>query len=273
MRRVHDHAQAIGKSSETGHRKGNSRYQLRDDTRLYSWHIRQGNKDVEPINPRRMLLNSDAAGKNKLSKEDLVQLLSLKEQEQQQLFGCAAKIKLKHVGNKVWLRGLIELSNICEKDCYYCGIRRSNNHTHRYSISHDEVMPTVKSAYEKGYGSVAIQSGEVTSRAFIDKIDKIVREAKQVSGGELGITISCGEQSEETYRRWFESGADRYLLRIETSSEELYGRLHPNDEMHNYGKRVHALEILRKTGYQVGTGVMIGLPFKQKKCWRTICSL
>jgi len=212
-----------------------------------------------------MLLNSDTIGKNGLSKEDLVQLLSLKEQEQQQLFGCAAKIKLKHVGNKVWLRGLIELANICEKDCYYCGIRRSNNHTHRYSISHDEVMLAVKSAYEKGYGSVAIQSGEVTSRAFIDKIDKIVREAKQVSGGELGITISCGEQSEETYRRWFESGADRYLLRIETSSEELYGRLHPNDEMHNYGKRVHALEILRKTGYQVGTGVMIGLPFQTKE--------
>jgi len=202
-----------------------------------------------------------------------VQLLSLKEQEQQQLFGCAAKIKLKHVGNKVWLRGLIELSNICEKDCYYCGIRRSNNHTHRYSISHDEVMPTVKSAYEKGYGSVAIQSGEVTSRAFIDKIDKIVREAKQVSGGELGITISCGEQSEETYRRWFKVAQTAICCALRLLRKNYTGDCIPTMKCITTANGCMRLKYCGRTGYQVGTGVMIGLPFKQKKCWRTICSL
>ncbi|ULB34858.1 MULTISPECIES: [FeFe] hydrogenase H-cluster radical SAM maturase HydE [Proteiniphilum] len=204
----------------------------------------------------------DILKKSILSKDDIVTLLSLQDEEKQQLFSYSAKIKLQNVGNKVFLRGLIELSNICEKDCYYCGIRRSNSNTHRYILSHDEVMKAVKNAYEKGYGSVAIQSGETSSKAFVNKIDKIVSESKSVTNGEIGITLSCGEQSEETYRRWFESGADRYLLRIEASSEELYGRLHPNDEIHSYGKRINALEALRKTGYQVGTGVMIGLPFQ-----------
>lgn len=204
----------------------------------------------------------DALKKSILSKDDIVTLLSLQDEEEQQLFGYSAKIKQQNVGNKVFLRGLIELSNICEKDCYYCGIRRSNSNTHRYILSHDEVMKAVKNAYEKGYGSVAIQSGETSSKAFINKIDNIVSESKRVTNGEIGITLSCGEQSEETYRRWFESGADRYLLRIEASSEDLYRRLHPNDEIHSYGKRLKALEALRKSGYQVGTGVMIGLPFQ-----------
>lgn len=201
--------------------------------------------------------------KSTLSKDDIITLLSLTgEEEQQHLFDCSKEIKLRHVGNIVYLRGLIELSNVCEKDCYYCGIRRSNSTIHRYSLSYDEVMEAVRKGHEKGYGSIAIQSGEISSKAFIDKIDKILKDSKRATNGEIGITLSCGEQSEDTYRRWFESGADRYLLRIETSSEELYGRLHPNDEMHNYGKRMHALETLRKTRYQVGTGVMIGLPFQ-----------
>jgi len=200
--------------------------------------------------------------KSTLSKDDIITLLSLTGEEQQQLFGYAAKIKLQHAGNKVWLRGLIELSNVCEKDCYYCGIRRSNNNTHRYSLSHDEVTQAVKNAYEKGYGSVAIQSGEISSKAFIDKIDEILKDSKRATNGEIGITLSCGEQSEETYRRWFESGADRYLLRIETSSEELYKKLHPHDGMHIYSRRMKALEAIRTTGYQLGTGVMIGLPFQ-----------
>ncbi|MDD4631869.1 MAG: [FeFe] hydrogenase H-cluster radical SAM maturase HydE, partial [Proteiniphilum sp.] len=200
--------------------------------------------------------------KSMLSKEEIVSLLSLRGNKQQQLFSHAANVKRQQTGNIVWLRGLIELSNRCMKDCYYCGIRCSNKEVTRYSLTHDEVMQVVTRAYEKGYGSVAIQSGEVSSKTFTDKINKMVSDSKRMTQGKIGITLSCGEQSEETYRRWFESGADRYLLRIETSSEALYGRLHPNDDMHSYVKRVKALESLRKTGYQVGTGVMIGLPFQ-----------
>ena len=197
-----------------------------------------------------------------LTKEEIVHLLSVTGEEEAQLFAFASKIKQQQVGNSVYLRGLIELSNICVKDCYYCGIRHSNYKTNRYSLSHNEVMQAVEKAYRLGFGSVTIQSGEVTSKAFTEKIDLIIRDAKQRTNGEIGITLSCGEQSEECYRQWFESGADRYLLRIETSSEEFYKKLHPNNELHSYSKRIKALEALRKTGYQTGTGVMIGLPFQ-----------
>lgn len=200
--------------------------------------------------------------KKRLSKEEIVHLLSIEGEEEQQLFSFASKIKQQHVGNRVYLRGLIELSNICEKDCYYCGIRHSNRNIKRYTLSHKEVMQAIESAYRLGFGSVAIQSGETRSAAFTKKIDRIIRDAKQSTNGEIGITLSCGEQTQECYRRWFESGADRYLLRIETSSEELYKRLHPNDEFHSYSNRMKALEALRETGYQTGTGVMIGLPFQ-----------
>ncbi len=197
-----------------------------------------------------------------LSKDDLVALLSLTGEKEQALFDYSSSLKQKSVGNEVFLRGLIEISNICKKDCYYCGIRKSNNSIHRYSLNHKEVIEIVKQAYENGYGSVAIQSGELSSKSFINKIDTILIESKKITNNRIGITLSCGEQSEETFKRWFESGADRYLLRIETTSEELYRQLHPNDDLHSFSRRVEALESLRKINYQVGTGVMIGLPFQ-----------
>jgi biotin synthase len=197
-----------------------------------------------------------------LSRDRLIDLLSSSGEEEKALFDYSTATKLKNVGNEVYLRGLIELSNICDKDCFYCGIRKSNNNITRFTLKYEEVIESVKYAYEKGYGSIVIQSGERSSRSFSDKIDKIIRESKKITNNNIGITLSCGEQSEETYLRWFESGADRYLLRIETSSEELYKKLHPKDTLHNYTNRRNALELLRKTGYQLGTGVMIGLPFQ-----------
>ncbi len=202
---------------------------------------------------------------SELSREQITTLLQAGGSVEENLFHRSAALKQAQVGNNVYLRGLIELSNICEKDCYYCGIRCSNREVHRYSLTYDEVMNTILFAHDNGFGSVAIQSGELSSPAFIRHIDKIVRDTQKATGGEIGITLSCGEQTEETYRRWFESGAERYLLRIETSSEKLYGKLHPADEKHSYGRRIRALEALRKTGYQTGTGVMIGLPFQREE--------
>ena len=196
------------------------------------------------------------------SKENITQLLSVSGNDERALFGYASRIKQQHVGNTVYLRGLIEFSNICEKNCYYCGIRHDNNDTHRYCLTDNEVLDAVRFAHENGFGSVAIQSGELSSDAFTRKIDFILKEAMKLTNGEIGITLSCGEQSEDTYRRWFESGAKRYLLRIESSSEDLYYKIHPKDEGHNFAKRLKALESLKKTGYQTGTGVMIGLPFQ-----------
>ena len=197
-----------------------------------------------------------------LSKDELVELLSSTGKKERTLFNYSSKSKLQNVGNEVYLRGLIELTNVCEKDCFYCGIRKSNKSIRRYSLKHEEVIELVKFAYEKGYGSVAIQTGEIKSAAFTNRIDRIIKDSKKITNNQIGITLSCGEQCEETYRRWFESGADRYLLRIETSSEELYKKLHPTGESYSFSKRLKALELLRKTDYQVGTGVMIGLPFQ-----------
>ncbi|MDO5524215.1 MAG: [FeFe] hydrogenase H-cluster radical SAM maturase HydE [Bacteroidia bacterium] len=199
---------------------------------------------------------------NELSKENLTQLLSITGDDEMVLFGHAAKIKAESVGNTVYLRGLIEFSNICEKNCYYCGIRRDNSETHRYCLTDDEVLEAIRFAHENGFGSVAIQSGELSSDAFTRKIDFLLKEAMRITNGEIGITLSCGEQSEEVYRRWFESGAQRYLLRIESSSQELYEKIHPKNEVHSFKNRLDALERLKKCGYQVGTGVMIGLPFQ-----------
>lgn len=200
-----------------------------------------------------------------LSKEDLVHFLRATGKDEQILFDYAAKIKRENVGRKVYLRGLIELSNRCEKDCFYCGIRKSNTASHRYCLTDGEAVEAVRFAHCHGFGSVAIQSGELSSDAFTQKIDGILKKSMRATHGEIGITLSCGEQSEEVYRRWFESGAQRYLLRIESSSEELYRKIHPKNEKHSFSKRLKALECLKKTGYQTGTGVMIGLPFQTEE--------
>ncbi|VAW25229.1 [FeFe]-hydrogenase maturation protein HydE, partial [hydrothermal vent metagenome] len=109
---------------------------------------------------------------------------------------------------------------------------------------------------------VVLQSGELSSPAFTKRVASLLKQIKKLSDNELGITLSCGEQTRETYALWRESGAHRYLLRIESSDPGLYYKIHPQDERHSFEKRLEALSLLRETGYQVGTGVMIGLPFQ-----------
>ncbi|MFT3753918.1 MAG: [FeFe] hydrogenase H-cluster radical SAM maturase HydE [Paludibacter sp.] len=200
--------------------------------------------------------------KPEFTKDDIVRLLQVNDAEEKILFKHAARVKEDSIGNTVYLRGLIEMSNVCEKDCLYCGIRNSNENTNRYSLPEDEVLEAIRFAHENRYGSVAIQSGELTGKGFTDKINRIIHQAGLLTNDEIGITLSCGEQTEDTYRQWFESGAHRYLLRIESSTEELYYRIHPQDNNHNFENRLNALKTLRKIGYQVGTGVMVGLPFQ-----------
>jgi biotin synthase len=194
--------------------------------------------------------------------DDLVTLLSAEGNERQLLFQQAQKVKLENIGNKVYFRGLVEFSNICAKDCLYCGIRKSNENVIRYEATDNEILEACRFAWENRFGSVVLQSGELSSPAFVNRIDTLLRKIKQLSNNELGITLSCGEQSLETYRRWFESGAHRYLLRIESSNPELYRKIHPDNEFHSFDQRLQSLNDLRTAGYQVGTGVMIGLPFQ-----------
>ena len=205
---------------------------------------------------------SDILQNKEFTRDELVKLLSAEGEERQQLFQRAQLVKSETVGNKVYFRGLIEFSNKCAKDCLYCGIRKSNNKVVRYELIDQEILEACRFAWLNRFGSVVLQSGEISSPAFVKRIDLLLKKIKKLSNGELGITLSCGEQSIETYRQWRQSGAHRYLLRIESSNPELYRKIHPNNDLHSYERRVQSIRDLKASGYQVGTGVMIGLPFQ-----------
>ena len=178
----------------------------------------------------------------------------------------AYRVKVATVGPEVYLRGLIEISNICVKNCLYCGIRRDIR-CPRYELSDEEVLATARSSARRRFGSVVIQGGERTDAAFVHRITRLlkaIREIGPAAEGDkpLGITLSLGEQPREVYEEWFDAGAHRYLLRIESTNPDLYHRIHPNDPLHSYDRRLQALYDLKETGYQAGTGAMIGLPFQ-----------
>ena len=202
--------------------------------------------------------------KYNFTKENIIELLGEKDQNRvQQLYDDAFRTKIDNVGNKVYLRGLVEITNICRKNCLYCGIRRDNSSNDRYEIDIEDVIPAARLAYEQGYGSMVIQGGERHDKKFRDKITSILKEVRKISSeSPLGITLSLGEQPFDVYQEWFEAGAHRYLLRIESSTQELFEKIHPMDESHSFQTRLTALKDLRRAGYQVGTGVMIGLPFQ-----------
>jgi biotin synthase len=199
------------------------------------------------------------------NRNDLKSLLESEGEEMDMLLGRGRAIREREVGDRVHFRGLIEFSNICGKDCYYCGIRSSNRKVQRYNLTDEQILEAARFAHENKYGSLVLQSGEMESPEFTGRVEKLLTEIKRLSAGTLGITLSLGEQQPEVYERWYEAGAHRYLLRIETSSAELYRRLHPDDHRHSYQRRLDCLGTLRSIGYQTGTGVMIGLPFQETR--------
>lgn len=203
------------------------------------------------------ILSQDTFGR-----EDLVRLLEVSGEERKLLFEKSAAVKNKYIGNKVWFRGLIEFSNVCSKDCLYCGIRKGNNSVARYSLTDEEILDAARFAFENRYGSIALQSGELESPAVTSRIENLLHRIKDLSDGKLGVTLSVGEQSPETYKKWFDAGAHRYLLRIEATNEKLYRKIHPDNSKHDFHRRLDCLKSLQDIGYQTGTGVMIGLPFQ-----------
>ncbi len=204
------------------------------------------------------ILKQARAGEE-LAVDELVALLSITDKDElQALYDCAYFLKEQYVGKIAYFRGIIECSNLCIKDCYYCGIRKSNTNVERFQMDEDEIFKEAVWAYEAEYGSCVIQSGERRDEEYISMIERVVGRIKEATKGKLGITLSLGEQTEETYRRWRAVGAHRYLLRIETTNPGLYAKIHPDD--HSLEERKECLAALRRTGYQVGTGVMMGLP-------------
>jgi biotin synthase len=184
-------------------------------------------------------------------------------QEIAQIRRAAEERLLAHCGDTVRLRGLIEFSNRCVCDCHYCGIRRGNRTLQRYSLSLEQILRSAQWCAQQGYGSVVLQAGERRDAPFVDFVEQAVRQIKAGTQSEalpqgLGITLCVGEQDEASYRRWFEAGAHRYLLRMESFSPALFAALHPPTQ--TQAGRLACLHTLQGIGYQVGTGVMIGLP-------------
>ncbi len=208
------------------------------------------------------ILEKAAKEPKSLNTAELSELVSLTDAGSIREMRCAAyELKCKYSGKAVSMRGIIELGNVCAKDCFYCGIRKSNSNIGRYRLSLEDVERMARVNYEDDYASIVLQSGEVESEAHTEFIEECIKRIVAVTprGKEpLGITLSLGEQSEEVYRRWKDAGAARYLLRIETSNRELYRKLHP--ENHDFDRRVECLHLLRRCGYQMGTGVMSCLP-------------
>ncbi len=167
----------------------------------------------------------------------------------------AREISASVFHKKVYVRGLIEFSNICQRDCYYCGLRRSKS-IHRYRLSLDEILEACHTGYDLSYRTFVLQSGE--DPWFTDeRISEIVRAIRE-RYPDVAITLSVGERSKEVYRAWFEAGADRYLLRHETADSLHYSSMHPADM--NLESRIDCLRNLKEIGYQVGCGFMVGTP-------------
>lgn len=170
----------------------------------------------------------------------------------------AAKKRKAIYGCDVYIRGLIEISNICKNDCYYCGIRRGNQTCDRYRLTADEILCCCDDGYALGFRTFVLQGGE--DPYFTDEVVcGIVGRIKE-KYADCAVTLSLGERSRESYRAMYDAGADRYLLRHETASEEHYRKLHP-PEM-NFQNRMQCLHVLRDIGYQVGCGFMVGSPYQ-----------
>ena len=172
------------------------------------------------------------------------------------LWAAADKTRKKHVGEEVHLRGLVEISNHCLRQCHYCGLRAGNTDVTRYRMPIDDIVASAQKAKDFGYGTVVLQAGE-DEGLTVDGVSEIVRRIKAETG--RAVTLSLGERLPEELRTWRKAGADRYLLRFETSNSELFSRMHPP----RGGQRPSRMELLRMLaplGYEVGSGVMIGIP-------------
>ena len=179
-----------------------------------------------------------------------------------EVFAAAREVKARCGKTEILPRGLIETSNICAKDCLYCGIRKGNTKVPRYLIPEEEVAQCIEEARRRGYPAVAFQAGEIESEANTAYYERLIAYAagrgRPALPKPLEVTLSLGEQTEEVYRRWKDAGAMRYLIRIETSNRELYEKIHPAEC--SFDRRLGCIRTLKKLGYVTGSGVMIGIP-------------
>lgn len=189
---------------------------------------------------------------NEFSRNDIIEILK-DDSNNDWLFSLADKTREEYVGDEVHLRGLIEFSNICKRQCKYCGLRCEDKYIDRYRISKENIISYAEHAVNMGYKTIVLQSGE-DEYYNTDLMCEIIAEIKKLG---VALTLSIGEKTYEEYKAFKEAGADRYLIRIETSDKTLYNQMHPNMDFDN---RVRCLENLGRLGYEVGTGCLVGLP-------------
>jgi len=183
---------------------------------------------------------------------------SASTEERKSLFAAALEKRRQYYGNSVYFRGLIEFSSYCKNDCYYCGIRKSNKNAHRYRLTREEILGCCEEGRRLGFRTFVLQSGEDPYYTD-DRMCSIIAEIHR-RFPDCAITLSTGEKSRESYQKYFDAGADRYLLRHESASEPHYMKLHPEDM--SLGHRKQCLHDLKEIGYQVGAGFMVGSPFQ-----------
>ena len=184
-------------------------------------------------------------------------ILSCEEYDEELRINADA-VRREHYGNQVYIRGLIEFTNYCKNNCYYCGIRRDNRNAVRYRLTQEEILTCCQEGYALGFRTFVLQGGE--DAYFTDeKICSIVSEIKK-NYPDCAVTLSIGEKSYESYLAYYQAGADRYLLRHETADAEHYRKLHPSEMSCEH--RQECLFNLKKIGYQVGAGIMVGSPFQ-----------
>lgn len=189
-----------------------------------------------------------------LCKKDIMYLLSADGREQKTLFGLADEMRYKNCGDVVHLRGIIEFSNCCRRDCYYCGLRCSNDKVERYRMEEDELIEATVGVKEIGFYTVVLQSGE-DSYYSAEMLSRVIKAVK--GDGSIAVTLSIGERIEKEYRLFKDAGADRFLLKHETSDEKLFKRLRRGMELK---ERLECLKILKRLGYEIGSGNIVGLP-------------
>lgn len=193
-----------------------------------------------------------------LSEEDYLFLIKNRNEETAEyLRRKADKARRKIYGNKIFIRGLIEISNICKNDCYYCGIRKSNKNCDRYKLSEADILSCCENGYKLGFRTFVLQGGEGAFKS--DEISSIVRKIKQ-KYPDCAVTLSLGEYQKSDYLKMKNAGADRYLLRHETARKEHYEKLHP--ENMSYDNRMRCLKDLKELGFQVGSGFLVGSPYQ-----------
>lgn len=174
------------------------------------------------------------------------------------LFAEARRVRHATKGNGVFLRGLIELSSICDRNCLYCGMRHENPNVRRYAMQDDEIVACAALAAELNFGTVVLQAGECERLWTQARISQLIRRIKAETGQK--ITLSLGERSEDDTAAWKAAGADRYLLRFETTDRALFNRIHPGSPQTEEHPRIAQLKRMKAQGYEVGSGVMLGIP-------------